>query len=118
MHTGTPGCSVYKEVSVDRNTATETQTIKWGQEGRKNGRKPKENGQKQRKPTETQGPCPNRKRFLYQSPYRTLIEGEYEDRPSFSKLIWYRFQPFSHIQTYVKPVQIILKPISPYVKPI
>ena len=46
---------MYKEVSVDRNTATETQTLKKGREGRKAGRKPKENNQKPRQPAETQG---------------------------------------------------------------
>ncbi len=51
--------ATYWEVSVDRNTATETQTLKYGWEGRKAGRKPKENDQKPRKPTETQGPCPD-----------------------------------------------------------
>ena len=35
--------TVYREVSVDRNTATETQTLKQGREGRKPGREPKEN---------------------------------------------------------------------------
>jgi hypothetical protein len=44
-----------KEFSVDRNTATDTQTLKWGREGRK----AKGNDQKPRKPTESQGPCPD-----------------------------------------------------------
>ncbi len=34
---------IYREVSVNRNTATETQTLKWGREGRKIRRKHKEN---------------------------------------------------------------------------
>ncbi len=33
----------YREVFVDRDTATGTQTQKWGREGRKAGREPKEN---------------------------------------------------------------------------
>ncbi len=47
----------YKEVSVDRNTATKTQTPKSTREGRKPGRKPEENYQKPRKPTESEGLC-------------------------------------------------------------
>ncbi len=39
----------YNEVSVDKNTATRTLTLKQGLEGRKAGREPKENDQK-RKP--------------------------------------------------------------------
>ncbi len=49
----------YREVSVDRNTATRTQTLKYGREGRKAGREPKENYQTPQKPTETPGPCPD-----------------------------------------------------------
>ncbi len=53
----------YREVSIDNNTATETQTLKLGQGGRKPGREPKENDQKPRKPRETQGPCPDLRGF-------------------------------------------------------
>ena len=56
-------CVTYREVSVDGHTATETQTLKKAQGSRKAGRKPKENGQKPQKPTETQGPCPKLKGF-------------------------------------------------------
>ena len=35
--------TVYREVSIDRNTAAETQTLKQGREGRKPDREPKEN---------------------------------------------------------------------------
>ncbi len=44
------GATRNKEVSVDKNTATET-----GHGGRKPGREPKENDQKNPKPTENQG---------------------------------------------------------------
>ncbi len=53
----------YKEVSVDRNTATETLTLKYSREGKKPGRKHKVNDQQKRKPTETQGPCPDLRGF-------------------------------------------------------
>ena len=49
----------YREVSVDRNTATETQTPKNSREGREAVRDPIENDQKNRKPTETKGLCPD-----------------------------------------------------------
>ncbi len=47
--------NVYRKVSVDRNTSTETT--------RKTGRKPKEHNHKPQKPTETQGPCPDLRGF-------------------------------------------------------
>ncbi len=53
------GAMLCKEASVDRNTATRTQTLKSSREGRKTGREPKENNQHPRKPTETQGLCPD-----------------------------------------------------------
>ncbi len=59
----------YREVSVDRNTATETQTLKYSSEGRKTGQKPKKNYPKPRKPTETQGPCPDLRGFCMPLPY-------------------------------------------------
>jgi hypothetical protein len=49
----------YREISVDRDTAAETQILKQAQGGRKPGRKAKENDQTLRKATETQGPCPD-----------------------------------------------------------
>ncbi len=55
--------ALYGEGSVDRNTATKTQTLKWGREDRKASRKPKENDQQPQKPTETQGPCPDLRGF-------------------------------------------------------
>ncbi len=57
---GIPG---YRKVSVGRNTVTETQTLKWACGRRKTGRTPKENDQKPRQPTETQGPCPDLRGF-------------------------------------------------------
>jgi hypothetical protein len=45
---------------------------KMGPGGRKPGRKPKDDVQKYRKPTEPQGSCPNLRGFLYQNPYRTF----------------------------------------------
>ncbi len=48
---------VYREVSFDRNTATETQNPKLAQGGRKPGRKPTENDQKLRKPFCLPGQC-------------------------------------------------------------
>ena len=53
----------YRGASVDRNTATETQSLKLAREGRKQGRKPTENAPTPRKPTETQGPCPDLRGF-------------------------------------------------------
>ncbi len=58
-----PWSKKYREVSVNRNTATETQTLKKGQGGRKAGRKPMENDKKPQKPTETQGPRPDLRGF-------------------------------------------------------
>ncbi len=49
----------YREVSVDRHTATRTQTLKKGREGRTAGREPTEKYEKPRGPTENQGPCPD-----------------------------------------------------------
>ncbi len=43
-----------REVFFDKNTATEHTGIKIGPGGRKAGREPKENNQKQKKPTEIQ----------------------------------------------------------------
>jgi hypothetical protein len=60
----------YKDVSVDRNSVTETQTLTSGREGRKSCRKPEGSDQQQRKPTETQGPCPDPKGFCIKVPYR------------------------------------------------
>jgi hypothetical protein len=42
---------LYKEISVDTNPATRTQTLKWGQECRETGREPEENGPTPQKPT-------------------------------------------------------------------
>ncbi len=50
--------SKYKQISGRRNIATRTQTLEKGQEVRKAALDPKENDQKPRKPTRTQGPCP------------------------------------------------------------
>ncbi len=50
--------SNYRGVSVNSNTATETQTLNNSQEGGKAGRGPKEHDQKSQPPKETQGPCP------------------------------------------------------------
>ncbi len=48
----------YEEVSVDRSTATRTQTLKYGREGRKDGREPKENEQKHENPQKLRDPDP------------------------------------------------------------
>ncbi len=49
-----------------------------GPGGRKTGREPTENDQKPRKPTETQGPWPRPKGFLYQRPCRIgLAKGSF-----------------------------------------
>ncbi len=50
------GIKAYKEVFVDRNTPTRTQTLKNGR-GRKAGRERQEIDPKPRKPPETQGQC-------------------------------------------------------------
>ncbi len=46
------------EVSVDRNNATETQTLKSGREGRKTGREPKETTKNHRNPQKLRDPGP------------------------------------------------------------
>ncbi len=48
----------YREVSVDRSIATETQTLKLGRESRKVGREPKENDQKPQNPQKLRDPTP------------------------------------------------------------
>jgi hypothetical protein len=53
----------YKEVSVHRNTTTETQTLKSGREGGKQGRDYKENKNKPRKLTKIERPCPGLRGF-------------------------------------------------------
>ncbi len=50
-----PAC---KEVSVSRNTATETQTLKWGREGKKPGREPQENDQNSENQQKVRDPAP------------------------------------------------------------
>ncbi len=55
---GRRGIVEYKEVSVDRDIAARTRTLKQGREAKKTGREPKGNGPKTQKCKETRGTCP------------------------------------------------------------
>ncbi len=57
----------YREVSVDRDTATRTLTLKQAQGVRRPCRKPKENEKKRSETQANPGTLPRRKRFLYVS---------------------------------------------------
>ena len=79
------GCSAepdgktdYRELSADRDATTGTQALRYGREGGEGGREPKESDQKQRKPTETQGPCPDLSGNLRRSPCRNEQHGRVE----------------------------------------
>ncbi len=62
------GFGDYRAGSVDGNTATRTQTLKWGREGRKVGREPNDNDQQTREnPQKLRDPAPTWGN-LYQSP--------------------------------------------------
>jgi hypothetical protein len=62
-----------KEVSVDRNTDTRTQTLQKVREGRKAGREAKAKSSKLREPTTNQGPCPDLRGTCIEAPDRKLV---------------------------------------------